>query len=97
MIPLHDTPIYAQLKAEEIDQTLARINSTFAVAADAMQRLGQGARDAFVSFDEVGSITARALTEHRATMQAQINAMHAVPAHCVPITRKPLLKKGRKK
>lgn len=58
--PLEMTPIYVQLKAEyELDQTLARVNSTFRQAEEAMRQLGQGVRAAFVSFDELNNMPPR--------------------------------------
>lgn len=94
-IPLAETPIYAQMKAEEFDRTLASVKSTFEQTAEAMRILGEGARAAFASPADLEDFTARAIAEHRTVLTAnQVASIR--PIDRFTLTRKPALQKGRK-
>lgn len=59
MIPLNETPIYAEMKFEEFDRALETVKRTFTQVADAINELGRGARIAFAAFDELHQSTPR--------------------------------------
>lgn len=69
-IPLADTPIYAELKAEEFDRTLASVKSTFTQSAKALQTMGEVAQTSFASVADLEHFAARAIAEHRTTLTA---------------------------
>lgn len=93
-IPLDDTPIYAQMKAEEFDRALSGVNSTVAQTADALRMMGEVARASFGRVADLEHFAARAIAEHRTVLTAnQLSGPR--PIDRFTLTRKPI-HNGRK-